>query len=176
MKQGSEMKMLSRRGNDYLPSFPEIAACLETLPDLVLDGELVVLDEVGRAQFNPLRRRALMRDRKSIAAAARETPAVVFAFDIVALRGQDLRRHPLERRKAMLKDVLKDSTRIRAVQHVGEQGIRLFQVAAELGIEGIVAKRADSTYRRGRTSDWIKIKTPAGKAVDEERAKWNERE
>jgi bifunctional non-homologous end joining protein LigD len=58
-KHKGEMKMLSRRGNDFMPYFPEIAKCLETLPDMVLDGELVVLDDQGRAQFEPLRRRAL---------------------------------------------------------------------------------------------------------------------
>jgi bifunctional non-homologous end joining protein LigD len=57
----------------------------------------------------------------------------------------------------------------------GENGVRLFHAAAELRVEGIVAKRADSPYRRGRTSDWVKIKTPAGKEIDAERAKWNER-
>jgi bifunctional non-homologous end joining protein LigD len=71
-KNGGEMHMLSKRGNDLLPYFPEVARCLETLPDMVLDGELVVLDDIGRAQFDPLRRRALMRNPKSIAAAVRE--------------------------------------------------------------------------------------------------------
>jgi bifunctional non-homologous end joining protein LigD len=170
-KHRGTMKLLSRRGNDYLPSFPEIAACLETLPDLVLDGELVVLDDIGRAQFNPLRRRALMRDPKSIAAAARETPAAIFAFDLIALRGHDLRRYPLTTRKAMLKDVLRHSERIRHVTHIGENGVRLYQAAVELGIEGIVAKRADSPYGRGRTSDWLKIRTPAGMDIQAERAK-----
>jgi ATP-dependent DNA ligase len=94
------------------------AKCLETLPDMVLDGELVVLDDQGRAQFEP-----------------------------IAPPGAQLTV-----RKAMLKGVLKDSTRIRYVQHIGENGVRLFQAAAEPGVEGIVAKRADSPYRRGRTS------------------------
>jgi ATP-dependent DNA ligase len=49
------------------------------------------------------------------------------------------------------------------------------RAAAELGVEGIVAKRADAPYPRGRTTVWIKIKTPAGKAIEAERAKWNER-
>jgi bifunctional non-homologous end joining protein LigD len=173
-KHKGEMKMLSRRGNDFLPYFPEIAARLETLPDMVLDGELVVLDDQGRAQFEPLRRRALMRNPKSIVAASRETPAAVFAFDLIALRGHDLRRYPLTMRKAMLKDVLKDSTRIRCVTHIGENGVRLFQAACELRVEGIVAKRADSPYGRGRTSDWVKIRTPAGMDIQAERAKWNE--
>ena len=56
----------------------------------MLDGELVVLDEQGRAQFEPLRRRALMRNPKNIVAASREAPAAVFALDLIALRGQDL--------------------------------------------------------------------------------------
>lgn len=92
----------------------------------------------------------------------------------MALKAKDLRALPLITRKAMLKDVLKDSDRIRYTQHVGEEGERLFKMAAELGLEGIVAKRADSPYPRGRTSAWVKIKTAAGRAVDEERAKWNE--
>jgi bifunctional non-homologous end joining protein LigD len=75
----------------------------------------------------------------------------------------------------MLKDVLKDSTRIRFVQHIGENGVRLYQAAAELRVEGIVAKRADSPYGRGRTSDWVKmIRTPAGMDIQAERAKWND--
>jgi hypothetical protein len=64
-------------------------------------------------------------------------------------------RLPLRVRKEMLKDVLKDSTRVRYTQHVGEGGVRLYEMAAELGIEGILAKRADSPYRRGRTSDGV---------------------
>src|SRR5687768_6327482 len=74
----------------------------------------------------------------------------------------------------MLKDVLKDSTHVRYVQHIGENGVRLFQAAAELRVKGIVAKRADSAYRRGRTSDWVKIKAAAGRAIDEARKRWNE--
>jgi bifunctional non-homologous end joining protein LigD len=134
-----------------------------------------VLDDQGRAQFEPLRRRALMRNPKNIVAASHETPAAVFALDLIALRlrGQDLRRYPLTVRKAMLTDVLKDSTRIRNVQHIGENGVRLFQAAAELGVEGIIAKRADSPYRRGRTSDWVKIRTPAGMDIQADRPKWN---
>jgi bifunctional non-homologous end joining protein LigD len=76
-----------------------------------------------------------MRDPKSIAHAVKVTPAAVFAFDLVALRGRDLRALPLLARKEMLlKDVLKDSTRIRYTQHVGEGGVRLYELAAELGI------------------------------------------
>ena len=95
----------------------------------------------------------------------------MFAFDLIALRGQDLRRYPLTVRKAMLRDVLKDSTRIRYVQHIGENGVRVFQAAA------VIAKRADSPYGRGRTSDWVKIRTPhrdgpSGRAGEVETVIW----
>ena len=59
--------------------------------------------------------------------------------------------------------------------HVGEEGERLFAAAEQLELEGIVAKPAKSPYYRGRESGWLKIKTAAGSAVDEERRKWNEK-
>jgi len=61
------------------------------------------------------------------------------------------------------------------VDHVERDGVSSFQLAAENGIEGIMAKRANSPYRAGRSFDWIKIKTSVGRAIDEQRAKWNER-
>lgn len=81
---------------------------------------------------------------------------------------------PLLKRKALLQRELKVVERLCYCQHVGEVGERLFQKADELGLEGIIAKKADSPYRRGRTPNWVKIKTPWGKDIDEERAKWNE--
>ena len=89
---------------------------------MALDGELVVLDEQGKGAFEPLRRRALMRNARNIVRGERETPAAVFVFELIALRGQDLRRYPLRTRKAMLRDALKHSERIRYVQHIGENG------------------------------------------------------
>jgi hypothetical protein len=76
--------------------------------------------------------------------------------------------------KALLKEALRDSKRVRYLDHIGESGHRLFQIAEDLGLEGIVAKHGGAPYRRGRSSGWIKIKTSAGRHVDEQRAKWNE--
>jgi bifunctional non-homologous end joining protein LigD len=80
---------------------------------------------------------------------------------------------PLISRKAMLRICSRTRRASGSWQHIGENGVRLFQAATELGVEGIVAKRADSPYRRGRTSDWVKIKTQAGKEIDAEWAEWN---
>ena len=167
-------KLLSRRGNDLLPWFPEIAAELTELPDVVIDGELVMMDKAGKPEFHKLRGRCAIRDPVRISAAAQANPAAIFAFDLLYWAGKDYRSQPLVKRKALLQRVLKDSRRICYCQHVGEVGERLFQKAEELGLEGIIAKKADSPYRRGRTPNWIKVKTSHGRHVDEERARWNE--
>jgi bifunctional non-homologous end joining protein LigD len=110
----------------------------------------------------------------SVEYAAKRTPAAIFAFDLLELRGKDVRALPLLKRKALLKDELRASERIRYLDHVGESGHRLFQIAEQLGLEGIVAKHGGAPYRRGRASGWLKVKTHAGRLIDEQRAKWNE--
>jgi bifunctional non-homologous end joining protein LigD len=81
---------------------------------------------------------------------------------------------PLLKRKAALEKELKRTKRIVYCQHVGENGERLFQAAEQLGLEGVIGKKGNSRYPRGRTLDWVKVKTAHGQHVDEERAKWNE--
>lgn len=174
-QEGGHVRLVSRRGTDLLAAFPEIGESLEALPQLVLDGELVMLDELGRPQFAPLQQRFRMRRQINVAHAARTMPAVLFAFDLLEIRGKDIRRLPLLKRKSMLKTVLKGSERIRYVEHVGEEGEKLHAMAEKLGVEGIVAKPAQSLYYRGGDSGWLKIKTAAGRSIDVERAKWNER-
>jgi bifunctional non-homologous end joining protein LigD len=169
------VRLLSRRGNDLLPCFPEIDECLRELPDIVFDGELVVLDDQGKPQFERLRRRALLKKGARVEQAARLDAAVLFAFDILSLRGKDLRKLPLVKRKEILQDALRRSERVRPVQYIGEQGIRLYEAAASLGLEGIVAKRTDAPYKAGRSSDWLKIRTPAGRHAQTKRSEaWNQ--
>lgn len=174
IRDGTRTSLISRRGNELIAAFPEIAIDLLKLPDIVLDGELVILDDQGKPRFDLLRARSAMRRPDSILQAARANPAAMFAFDILMLKGKDLRKLPLLKRKAILQRELKKTDRIIYMEHVAENGERLFDAAEQLGLEGIVAKRADSTYQRGRTPNWVKIKTKAGLAIDEERKKWNE--
>jgi bifunctional non-homologous end joining protein LigD len=134
----------------------------------------VVLDPQGRSDFETLRRRLALRRPTSVEHAAKRTPAAIFAFDLLELRGKDVRPLPLLKRKALLKEALRGSERIRYLDHVGEGGHRLFQVAEQLCLEEIVAKHGGAPYRRGRASGWVKIKTATGRAIDAERAKWNE--
>jgi len=134
-REGEAVRLLSRRGNDMIACFPEIATSLLELPDLVIDGELVLLDVKGRPQFERLRRRLALK-RFSIDHAARTEPAALFAFDLLELRGKDLRRLPLLERKAQLERLLRKSTRIRYLTHVGEDGERLYAAARNAGTRG----------------------------------------
>ena len=115
-----------------------------------------------------------MRDPQRIGMAAVSKPAAVFAFDVLQLRGKDLRALPLLKRKAALEKELTRTERIVFCKHIGESGEKLFQAADQLGLEGVIGKRADSPYRAGRTPNWVKVKTAHCWHVDEERAKWNE--
>ena len=173
IREGARARLLSRRGNDLSPWFPEIIACLRELPPCVMDGELVILDGQGKPQFDRLRRRALLKRGISVSNAARWEPAVLFVFDILSVRGKDVRKLALLERKKGVQHIIRSSLgnfdRIRVVQHVGEGGTRLYESACGLGLEGIVAKRADAPYKAGRSRDWIKISTPHGSHMREER-------
>jgi bifunctional non-homologous end joining protein LigD len=109
-----------------------------------------------------------------VARAAVSKPAAVFVFDVLALEGKDLRALPLLKRKAILQKQLQGLDRLVYCQHIGENGEKLLQAADQLGLEGVIGKRADSPYPRGRTPLWIKVKTPHGRHIDADRAKWEE--
>ena len=172
--RGDRAEIISRRGTDFSDRFPDIITELMTLPDIVLDTELVMLDEQGCPVFERLIRRSRCKRRLSIEHAVRTEPAALFAFDLLELKGKDVRTWPLVDRKALLKKTLARARRVRYTDHV-DDGQGLFNAAEAMRLEGIVAKRANAPYRRGRTGDWIKIKTGAGRAIDEERVKWHER-
>ena len=133
-----------------------------------------MLDANGKPEFHQLRGRCAMRNADRIGRAAVSKPAAVFAFDVLKLRGKDLRGLPLLKRKAALQKELKNTERIIYCQHIGENGEKLFRAADQLGLEGVIGKKADSPCRAGRTTNWVKVKTVHGRHIDEERAKWNE--
>lgn len=158
-KEQGRPRLLLRRGRDATKQFPEVAAALEAVPhaDLILDGELVIQDERGHPVFQRLLKRSTVTNPRELAALARELPAVYFAFDLLALGGRDLRRLPLRERKALLREVLPKEGRIRVLDHVEREGEALLAQVKQLGLEGIVCKRADSPYRGDRSPDWLKV-------------------
>ena len=93
----------------------------------------------------------------------------LYAFDLIELNGEDLRRDPLQVRKATLASIVaKARPGIRFNEHLEGDGPTAFAHACKLGLEGIVSKRKDSPYRSGRSPDWLKCKNPACEAVKRE--------
>ena len=99
-----------------------------------------------------------------------EAPAV-FAFDLLSLRGEDLRVKPLLERKAALQNLLEDCHHVRYLQHVREHGEALYRHFESLGLEGVGGKKADAPYKAGATQFWKKVKTPAFREMEEKRLK-----
>ena len=142
-------ELRSRTGRDMAGAYPELADLRRavTLQEVVLDGEVVVLDERGRPDFN-----ALQNGRG---------PFTYVAFDLLHTDGEWLLDLPWRERRARLADAIapEGAPRLIVSGHIDGDGTGLFRAAAEQGLEGIVAKRADSTYRPGqRVREWVKVK------------------
>src|SRR5216110_348263 len=158
-KQG-EARLLTRKGNDIAAAFPEIARALVALPfeGFILDAELVVPDEAGRPSFQRLQNRAKVSWALEVRRAAVESPAVLYVFDLLAFEGYDLRPLPLEQRKALLEPIVPRVGPIKYLSHFEKDGEALYEHVVKMGLEGIVAKRADAPYRAGRSPNWLKIR------------------
>jgi bifunctional non-homologous end joining protein LigD len=151
----------SRNGNDLTATFPEIARAVRGLPfpGVVLDGEVVVHDASGMPSFSLLQKRGRLTRRADVAAAAVQLPATYYAFDILGFAERDLRPLPLVERKRLLREVLPSVGPIRYSEHIDREGEAVFAHAARLGIEGVVAKKADAAYVAGRSEGWLKVRT-----------------
>ncbi|TDJ25589.1 MAG: DNA ligase D [Gammaproteobacteria bacterium] len=159
-KSESGVELLSRNGRDLTHLFPETASALRSLPfpRLLIDGEIVVNDATGRPSFSALQQRAALRDQVEIARAGRYAPATYYVFDLLEAGDYDLRSLPLKHRKRLLQSLLPSTGPTRYSEHVAGKGRSTYRAARQLGIEGIVGKRADSVYREGRSQDWIKVR------------------
>jgi bifunctional non-homologous end joining protein LigD len=158
-EQGAPL-LLTRNGNDLTASFPEIAEAVAALPcgRVVLDGEVVAHDEAGRPSFQLLQNRARVRSGSTARRAAARAPVVYYAFDLLGLEEHDLRPLPLHARKELLRRLLPEAGTLRYCDHVAERGVEFFAAARQLDLEGMIAKRADSPYRAGRSDDWVKVR------------------
>lgn len=158
---GSEVRVVGRRGRDETDRYPEAAAIPAQLRarSAVLDCEIVVLDEAGHPDFERLQSRINLGGRRDATRAADRHPATFVAFDLLSLDGRDLTATELRIRKKTLRELVGPSGPVLFADHVEEDGESFFAAVSELGLEGMVAKRADSLYQAGRRSpDWIKVK------------------
>ncbi len=158
-KNGAQVRLYSRHRSDLTYRFPLIVETLSRLQSrsCIIDGEAVACDDNGVTSFNRVRYR---RHDGSI---------FLYAFDLIELNGDDLRRDPLEGRKATLEMILaKAGLGIRFNEHMQGDGETVFRHACKLGLEGVVSKRRDSAYRSGRSPDWLKMKNADAPAVKRE--------
>jgi bifunctional non-homologous end joining protein LigD len=158
-KKGAQVRLYSRPGNDLTYRFPLIVETLKRLRSrsCIIDGEAVACDENGVTSFNRVRYR---RHDESI---------FIYAFDLIELNGNDLRRDPLEGRKKTLAMILaKAGSGVRFNEHMEGDGETVFRHACKLGLEGIVSKRLGSPYISGRSPDWLKMKNADAPAVKRE--------
>ena len=150
-KKGKNIKFYSRNGLSFTELYPELAGVLTKIKkDCVLDGEIVVLNEEGKPSFQKLQQ----FDEN------RRLPILYYVFDCLQYDGKDLTDLPLlERKKYALKAIPKSNAIIYS-DHIEEEGEKFFNEIIKLeGMEGMMAKRADSTYEEGRRSrSWLKIK------------------
>jgi bifunctional non-homologous end joining protein LigD len=149
---GGPVRLLSRTDRDMTGQFPELAEALEaqTCKDFVIDGEVVAFQD-GITSFSRLQRRG--RERVSV---------FLYVFDLMRHEGSDVRDLPLRERKALLRRALRFEGPLRLSTHRNEHGTELFREACRQGLEGLIAKRADSRYLSGgRSRDWLKLKCHA---------------
>ena len=158
--ENGKVRLVSRNQNDLSAQFSE----LQSLPShvkaarAILDGEVVALDEEGRASFSLMQQRTGFRKYGQRVAAQGGIPIVYYVFDLIYVDGYDLHKVSLEERKAVLQKILVSGDGVRYSDHYPEQGLALFEVAKQKGLEGIVAKRRESCYEERRTREWMKIK------------------
>ena len=151
LKRGDSVRLLSRKGNDLTRDYPEVAESVAGIPAKIalLDGEIVALDDHGRPSFQMLQHRGSLGKKRRV---------VYYAFDLLNVNGRDLRRLPLVKRKELLAKVVTGTGVLLSANLEGPAAIVIEQVA-RLKLEGIVAKRKDSTYETGKRSGaWQKFK------------------
>lgn len=155
-----------RSGLDATALFPDLATAVRALPyaGLILDGEVVVLDEAGRPDFHRLQKRGRQQRRSDIERATVELPATLFVFDVLGFEDFDLRALPLLERKAILRELLPRSGPLRYSDHIDTRGEEFFAQVSAMGLEGVLAKKADSPYVQKRSAQWLKM--VAGRSSD----------
>ncbi len=148
---GGAVSLYTRNGNDWTGKFPDIVASIKAMSvdDAVIDMEAVVRDPDGKTNFQKLQN-TLSEDGKSALIEA-------YAFDLLHLDGEDLRSLPLLERKEKLKAIIAGAHLHYSEHHAGE-GDKMSAQACQMGVEGIISKRADAPYSGKRSKDWLKVK------------------
>jgi bifunctional non-homologous end joining protein LigD len=158
---GKTVQLYSRSGGQFSRRFPRLVSALGELPtrSAIIDGEIVASDAAGMPDFWPLFLRS-----------AKPTDLHVWAFDLLALDGKDLRKLPLEARQRRLRALVRRfDCPVLLHSEAFDDGKALLRVAEKHGLEGVVSKRRLAPYRSGACRGWRKIKTMAWRDANRER-------
>jgi len=149
------VRLYTKNGADWSKRYPLIIEATRKLPNsVILDAEVVWLDSKGTSVFEALHSRA------------NDENAVALAFDLLMSDGDDIRKRPFTERKGLLQKALRRApSGIQYVAHIEGDGAEMFEAVCKVGLEGMVSKKLDSTYRSGRTKSWIKVKNPNAPAA-----------
>ncbi len=149
-KNENNIALYSRNGITFEYTYPIVVEQLKLIDeDVVLDGEIVVLDDDGRPSFQFLQHYSENTDR----------PIQYHVFDLLNLNGHDTTGLSLVERKELLQKIIPENEVIKYSDHIFEEGKAFFKVSTDSNLEGVIAKRIDSKYYPGkRTGDWLKIK------------------
>jgi len=157
-RDGDRVRLITRGGYNWTDRYPWIveSALKNRIRQFIIDGEAVVLGVDGVSDFEALQSRRY------------DEEVQLYAFDVLALDGEDLRSLPLSLRKTNLARLLArrpDGIFVAPFEQ-GEIGPDLFRAACNMGLEGMVSKRVDRPYRAGRSKDWVKVKNRNHPAMD----------
>ena len=145
-----DVSLYSRNGTSLMQRFIPVVESLRKFKfEAVLDGEIITVDDQGHPDFQ------MLQDYQK----SGQGHLLYYVFDLLYFQGHDLTNLPLLRRKELLKKILPSDPKIKFSDHVWKEGISFFSVATEKGLEGIIAKHSQSTYRMGKRSrQWLKVK------------------
>lgn len=157
------VQLVNRRGVDITFRYPEVISSLALMYDnttIVLDGEIICIGNDGKPDFARVHIRDAQQGSKKVAALMREYPATYVAFDVIGMAGDDLRKQPYAVRRALL---MTESKRWEGDDHLmptitGDDGLVMWDMIREQGLEGLIVKRSTTPYRAGRSMAWVKLK------------------
>jgi bifunctional non-homologous end joining protein LigD len=155
------ISLQGRNFTDFTPRYPEVRELARELGArrLILDGEVVAFDEEGRPSFERLQSRMHLASDSAVRRRMRDTPVTYVIFDVLYLDGHSTLSLAYEQRREVLEALGLEGAAWRVPAYHRGEGAALLAATRDLGIEGVVAKRLDSTYSPGqRTSAWVKVK------------------
>jgi bifunctional non-homologous end joining protein LigD len=162
------LRLWTRNGNEVTPRYPELHPLADALDghDALLDGEIVTFDDTGRPSFGRLQRRMHVQAEHEIERLAIEVPVVYIVFDLLWLDGHVTMGLPYADRRHLLSQLVPEGETWRVPTHELGDGATTRELSKQFSLEGVVAKRVDSTYEPGRRSAaWIKIKNLMGQEL-----------